>query len=149
MPQEEWLASLPRKQMGVGVLFLNETGELLIVKPNYRDHWQVVGGVIDANESPMTAAIRETKEEITVDIDTPKLLGVAYVSRRDSLRWVFYGGVLGADMISNIKIQKEELDEFKFVPMHEALTPVSTDFSKLLPVCFEAIEAGIPRYLEI
>jgi len=59
--------SLPKKRMASGVLYLNEVRELLIVKPTYRDHWLIPGGVVEINESPLQAARREVKEELGID----------------------------------------------------------------------------------
>lgn len=52
MPDKEYFASLPRKRMGVGILFFYQN-KLLILKPNYKPFWLLPGGVIDANESPL------------------------------------------------------------------------------------------------
>lgn len=58
----QYYKGLPKKRMGVGALFLNDKNEILIVKPSYKDHWSVPGGVVDENESPRQACIREVKK---------------------------------------------------------------------------------------
>ncbi len=68
MTDQEYLKNLPRKRMASGVIFFNEAGEILIVKPSYKDHWSVPGGVIDKDESPRDAALREVKEEVGLDL---------------------------------------------------------------------------------
>ena len=73
---EEYAKILPKKQVGTAVIFLNANGEILIVKPNYRDGWLVPGGATDENESPLHCAIREVKEEIGLDIPEIKLVGI-------------------------------------------------------------------------
>ena len=65
---EEHYKSLPKKRSGSSVLFLNEKGELLIVKPSYKSGWLPVGGTVDDSESPSVAAQRETREEIGLDL---------------------------------------------------------------------------------
>lgn len=50
--------------MGAAVLFTDDAGRALLVEPVYKSYWEIVGGCVDANESPRQAAIRETKEEI-------------------------------------------------------------------------------------
>src|SRR5512146_1882310 len=93
--QEDYYKSLPTKRMGTGVLFFNVKGELLIVKPNYKEGWSIPGGVIDANESPRAAGFRETKEEIGIDIDEVQFLCVCYSlndwPKTESLQFVFNG----------------------------------------------------------
>jgi 8-oxo-dGTP diphosphatase len=104
---EEYLKSLPRKKIAAAAIFFNEKNELLIVKPNYRDHWLVPGGIVEKNESPAHGCIREVKEEISLIIHTPKFVGVNYVVGNDDegLHFVFYCGVLTQDQTSQIKIQ--------------------------------------------
>lgn len=43
----EFYNSLLKKQIAAGVLFFDNKGELLIVKPSYKNHWSVPGGVIE------------------------------------------------------------------------------------------------------
>ena len=40
----DYYKNLPRKRMGSGALFFNSKDEALIVKPNYKDHWEIPGG---------------------------------------------------------------------------------------------------------
>ncbi|GAB4532071.1 MAG: hypothetical protein Tsb0014_16140 [Pleurocapsa sp.] len=58
MNRQEYLASLPKKIMGAGCLLFNTEGKILIVKPTYKDAWNLPGGVVEANESPRNACIR-------------------------------------------------------------------------------------------
>ena len=81
-----WLASLDRRFSSAAVLIENEQGELLIVKAGYKDHWSLPGGIVDAGESPLEAAVREVKEEVDIQVD-PKDLKLAMVASRHS---VFY-----------------------------------------------------------
>lgn len=149
---EEYAAQLPRKQVGSGVLFFNTAGELLIVKPDYRDGWLVPGGATDENESPLSCAIRETKEEIGLDVSDLQLVGIYYGPPKgfftDSLRFIYFGGTLSETQISEIKLQTDELEEYRFVPVEEALPLLSPSLQKSLPKCLEAIETKTVAYLE-
>ena len=78
-----WLASLDRRFSSAAVLIENEQGELLIVKAGYKDHWSLPGGIVDAGESPLEAAVREVKEEVDIQVD-PKDLKLAMVASRHS-----------------------------------------------------------------
>ena len=69
-----WYESLPKKRMGSGALFLNEQGLLLLVNPTYKPQWEIPGGLVELNESPHTACIREVKEEIGLKIEPERLL---------------------------------------------------------------------------
>ena len=82
----KYYKNLPKKRMGAGALILNQNDEILIVKPSYKDHWSVPGGVVEENESPRVACIRETKEEIGIDLKNIKFLCVDYNSNKNEPR---------------------------------------------------------------
>lgn len=121
-----WQNALPRKPMAALVLLWNSQGKVLILKPNYRDHWNLPGGVIDESESPIVAAIREVKEELGLQLDEAglNLSSVDYTPAHDGfsdfLSIVFDAGVLSEEQIDQITLQEDELDELRFVTVDEA-----------------------------
>jgi 8-oxo-dGTP pyrophosphatase MutT (NUDIX family) len=146
--------SLPRKRMAAAVLLFNEKKELLIVKPNYRNDWLLPGGIVEENESPKTAAIRELKEEIGLNINADKLefAGVDYKSRKDiggeMVHFIFSGGALPPEIFERIALQKEELDEYKFAPIEEALILLNVHLGKRVAKALNGIKNTTPVYLE-
>lgn len=152
IPEADYLKTHARKRMGVGVLFFDESGKLLIVKPNYKEGWSVTGGVIDADESPKAAAIRETKEEIGLDISDIQFLLVEYVAGAgesiEGLEFMFYGGVLTADQVSKIVIQEEEFDGFQFTDVDTALPLLRPSIKRRTTAALAVIKSGIPTYTE-
>ena len=152
MPQEEYLKSLAAKRTGVAVLFFDESGKLLIVKPNYKEGWQVPGGTVDKDESPKDAAIRETKEEIGIDVEDLTFLSVEYKSEKvygfDFLEFMFLGKTLSQEEVASIVLQEDELDEFKFVTIDEALALFRTSLKRRVPIGLEVIKTGKPVYSE-
>ena len=147
-----YYANLPKKRMGAGVIFHNSRGEILIVKPNYKDHWILPGGVVEANESPQTTCIREIKEELGLNIPRPKFLGVMYLDNRDNrgenLQFVFYGGVLTNEQITSIAINSKELDEYRFTTRGKALKLLSDQSGYRVKHCLEALKNNTQVYLE-
>ena len=149
---EEYAKMIPKKQVGTAVLFFNAKGELLIVKPDYREGWLVPGGACDDNESPLHCAIRETKEEIGLDTTELKLVGVYYGPKTgvftDSLKFVFSGGTLTDEQISQIKLQTEELEKYDFIPSQDAVPLFTSSLQKSIPACLEAIKNNAVAYIE-
>ena len=82
MSEPAYLATLPKKRMAVGVLFVNTRDELLIVKPTYRPEWLIPGGTVEANESPYRAGVREVQEELGLVLPLGRLLCMDYQSAK-------------------------------------------------------------------
>jgi ADP-ribose pyrophosphatase YjhB (NUDIX family) len=152
LPHAEWLKTLPKKRMGVAVLLFNEQGELLIVKQTYRDKWAVPGGVIDENESPEKAGIRETLEEIGVHLTSLQFLGIQYLPKigdnSEAIEFIFTGGTLGAKQIETIILEKDEISEYRFLKVEDALPVLLEETRKRISVCLENPNKNIPIYFE-
>lgn len=153
LSDEEYQRTLPKKQVGTAVLLFNTKGELLIVKPDYKDGWLVPGGSSDENESPSHCALRETKEEIGLDMQELKLIGIYYAHAKgphsDHLKFLFHGGTLSDTQISSIILQEDELDEFKFLPIEDALPLLSGSLQASIPMALTALAKGSVGYLEL
>lgn len=60
----------------VALLIWDDQGRLLLMQNKDTGEWQSIGGGIDPDESPEDAAIREAKEEVSVDVELTSLRGV-------------------------------------------------------------------------
>jgi len=143
---------LPKKRIAAAALLLNERQELLVVKPTYRDGWLLPGGVVEAGESPRQACMREIREELGLTITPSKLLCVDYKApqegREEGLEFVFFGGVLNAELIERIQLQAEELEEFRFVKLEAATELLNPWTARRVPFAVKALQEGITIYLE-
>jgi 8-oxo-dGTP pyrophosphatase MutT (NUDIX family) len=154
IPPEEYYKNLPRKWMATNILLFNSEGKFLIVKPTYRDHWLMPGGLVDANESPTHGAIRELQEEIGLVIDKLEMVCVAYHRDDDGLKgdrvvFVFDGGLLSEPQIGAISLGEDELSECRFVALAEALPLLGPLFEKRIPAALQARTQGRILYLEL
>jgi len=119
---QSFYASLPKKRMGSGCLFFDNECKVLLLKPSYKPTWEIVGGIVENNESPKTACEREVIEEIGLPIKIGDLLVVDYNNypddntKTESLMFIFDGGVLSAEEISKIKIREGEILRYEFFP---------------------------------
>lgn len=149
---KNYYQNLPKKRMGAGALFFNQDNDILIIKPSYKDHWSILGGVVEENESPRVSCVREIKEEIGLEIKDLKFLCVDWTSsvegKGESLQFIFFGGVLTVEQISNIKLAEEEISEYKFLPLEKALPFLSEKLRERIPRCVEALKNGTALYLE-
>jgi 8-oxo-dGTP diphosphatase len=116
----EFYASLPGLQVGAGCIFLDRSDRVLLVKPAYKDPWEIPGGAIEADESPLAACTREIREELGIEWRPGRLLCIDYRRpvdglRGGALRIVFFGGVLSDEDTFRFVLNPEELLEWKFV----------------------------------
>ncbi len=140
LPRAEFLASLPKKRMASSALIRDVAGNILIVKPTYRADWLVPGGSVEADESPLIAAQRETEEEIGLTLDLSRLLLVEYQAASDdtneSLQFVFDGGTINAQQIAQIKLPLDELSEWRFVPLATAVQLLAPKLARRIHIAY-------------
>ncbi|MEV6336341.1 NUDIX hydrolase [Nocardia vinacea] len=109
----EHVAGFPRKRMGAGALFVDDVDRVLLVEPTYKGYWELPGGVVEADESPYAAVVREVGEELGLTVSMGRLLVVDWVPPglypSDGVMLVYDGGVLSTDQITAITLQAEEL----------------------------------------
>jgi len=138
--------------MGAGVLLFDAKKRLLIVKPSYKTGWIIPGGVVEKDESPMSACRREVKEEIGINPAGLKLIGLDYIAaakgQDENLQFTFSGGVLSAAQIRRIKLQAQELRAFRFAPAALALRLLRKKLARRLPYCLLAMKKNSCVYLE-
>ena len=144
--------AMSKKRMAVSAFFLDKEGNILIVKPTYRSDWLLPGGIVEKDESPRQACVREIKEELNIESPLNKLLCVEYLSddtqQTESVQFVFYGGLITESQISSILLPKRELKEYRFSTHEEALQLLSCKLARRLPYCFQALEEDTTFYLE-
>ena len=136
-------SSLPLRK-GVGVALLNKNNQIFVAKriDNPNDFWQMPQGGIDKGENPLKAAyrelneetsiktvelIREIKDEITYYLPD-NLLGIIWKGKYkgQKQKW-FLMRYLGKDEDINIKTNKPEFLEWKWIEL-DKITEVVVDF---------------------
>ncbi len=149
---DEYYRSLPKKRMASGAILFNANDEILIVKPSYKEEWLLPGGIIELNESPRAACIREVKEEIDLDVVDLKLACIDYTFPEhrpdDSLQFVFNGGILSDEQINDIVIDGKEIIDYKFCSIEAAVSFVNNRSKLRIPNAIEAINNNTVVYLE-
>ncbi len=115
---QTWYAGLATMYGAAGALITSPSGELLLVKPNYRDHWSVPGGVLEHGEPPHAGCAREVEEETGLTITAGRLLVVDWLPPdrerpRPFVYFIFDGGEIASN--TGIRLQEEELDDYRFV----------------------------------
>lgn len=148
----EYIASLPRKRMAAGMLFLDPEGRVLIVKPTYREGWLIPGGAVEADEPPSMTCRREVQEELGIDAVPGRLLCVEYLSAYDgyteSMQFIFDGGVLNPITIEQFRLPDAELSGASMAAVDDALRLLNPTLSIRVAYALDALRTGCVHYLE-
>ncbi len=115
--EETWYAGLPGVVVSAGALITDPNGQVLLVKPNYRDYWTVPGGICEHGEAPQDGCSREVGEELGLQIPVGQLLVIDWVApfgmrARPMMHFIFDGGELQDGRA--IVLQEAELDDYRF-----------------------------------
>ena len=144
--RKEYQLSLPKKRVSAGCLFFDKSQRLLIVKPTYKEGWEIPGGAVNDNESPLAACIREVAEELGLERRPLRLLSVDFTGetkqRTESLSFIFDGGVLSDEEIAAILLPEKELSEYRCLTPTDALTLLNRRLRRRVRRGRAAREAG-------
>ncbi len=131
---------LPKKRLAAGVLLFDHFDRLLLVKPSYRPDWLVPGGVVEKDESPWTAAKRETLEEVGLTLSQLRFLAMDWRSTDDdyddSLHFLFDGGRLSQDQQASIACDGIEIVDYKFAGKEEAKSLLDPYLGRRIMPCW-------------
>ncbi|MGH3678892.1 MAG: NUDIX domain-containing protein [Natronosporangium sp.] len=141
----------PRKRVSADVLVRDSAGLLLLVDPKYKPDWDTPGGMAEANEPPQETVRRELREELGLDIAVGGLLCVDWVAPHgpwdDLLAFVFDGGELTGDQISEIRLHDQELAAYEFCTPAQAQRRLRPYVWRRIAAALEALRVGRTVYL--
>lgn len=152
MSDKAYQRGLPKKRMSAGALFFDEAGRLLIVESAYKSYWEIPGGVVELNESPYQACVREVREELGLERPLHHLLCVDYLpeseQKTEAIIFIFLGGVLTEAEIEAIRLPAEELRSYAFVEMEVGYGRFNPRLARRVQQCLAALANGQVIYLE-
>ncbi|GIF09805.1 hypothetical protein Asi03nite_73430 [Actinoplanes siamensis] len=138
-------------RVAAGALFFDEAGRVLIVKPTYKEGWEIPGGYVEPGESPRAACIREVQEELGLSVAIGSHLVVDWApapSEGDKILFIFDGGILITETLTQIKFRDGELAEWRFVGHEDLEIHMPARLSRRIRTAIEARKCGAPAYAE-
>ncbi|SCF12835.1 NUDIX domain-containing protein [Micromonospora echinospora] len=101
-----------------GALFLDGEGRVLLVRPTYKEHWEIPGGYVEPGESPRSACNREIEEELGFKIEVGQMLVVDWAPAEhegDKLLFIFDANTAATVREQDICFSDGELREWRYV----------------------------------
>ena len=158
---------LPPKLEAHGAVFFDAENRLLVVKTSYGTNaWGIPGGVAEVDESPRATVRREVEEEIGLVKEPGALLVVAWQPARrrvltarqraegwaerlpDGVQLIFDGGVLTPVDIAAIKLDTEEIENYTFLYVDDAIERMDPLHARWTAAAVRARNTGRVVYLE-
>jgi 8-oxo-dGTP diphosphatase len=110
------------KGMGAAAVICDEAGNVLLVRHTYgRLNWELPGGLVESNESPSDAVLREVAEETGLTVEIQSLAAYYYEPAEDLVQFVFRCNADG----SSPKPNSPEISECDFWPPDQPPRPIS------------------------
>jgi 8-oxo-dGTP diphosphatase len=109
-------------RVAAGVLYRDSAGRVLLVKPIYKDGWDLPGGYVEPGESPHAAASREVQEELGAALPVGRALVVDWAphpEEGDKLLFIFDGGAVDDDALRATRPEPREIEAARFHPVDD------------------------------
>ncbi|MEU4245238.1 NUDIX hydrolase [Actinoplanes sp. NPDC026619] len=133
--------------VAAGALFRDPRGRIMLVRPHYKDSWEIPGGMVEEGETPSEACSREVREELGLVVSPGQALVVDWAPHPvdgDKLLFVFDGGRLTDAQHAAIEFTDGEILEWRYVPAEHLTDYVVDRLARRL----RAAVPGETRYLE-
>lgn len=148
---EDQTPPMSRPRVAAGALFFDDEGRVLLVKPTYKEGWDIPGGYVEPGETPTEACAREVREELGLDREVGALLVADWApSERegDKILFVFEGGLLSEDEFRTTKLPPEELESARFHDRADLQRVLIPRLARRIDAALDALDGGRTDYLE-
>src|SRR3954453_18758089 len=142
---------MARPRVAAGLLMHDDQGRILMVRPTYKEGWDIPGGYVETDESPAQAAERELAEELNLRRSPGRLLVVDWAphpAEGDKLLFVFDGGTLTPAEVDALQLGADEIAEARYWLPDELDTLAPARLVNRLRLALDALSSGRTLYAE-
>ncbi|CAG7571278.1 RimJ/RimL family protein N-acetyltransferase [Barrientosiimonas humi] len=145
-------AGLPRKRTISQGLVRNQRGEVLLCELTYKRYWDLPGGVVDPDESPAHAVLREVGEELQVPARLRRLVVVSWLPPwqgwDDAMLYLFELSV-AEDEVARATLEPREIRAIHWADAETVRARCAPYTARLIEHATQLLDAGAPTaYLE-
>ncbi|MFG1757476.1 NUDIX domain-containing protein [Micromonospora echinofusca] len=138
-------------RVAAGALFFDNEGRVLLVRPAYKEHWDIPGGYVEPGESPRAACMREIEEELGLVTKVGSMLVVDWAPAEhegDKLLFVFDAGCLAVEQERAIRFVDGELLEWRYVAAETLDHHGPPRLARRIRAAIAARNSGVATYAE-
>lgn len=142
---------MARPRVAAGALFLDTEHRILLVKPKYKDGWDLPGGYVEPDESPRNACTREIREELGIHIQLGRLLTIDWAPSEtdgDKLLFIFGVGQVPPIELGRLSLQAAELSYAGYHQASELDDLMPARLARRIHAALAAHRDGTTAYLE-
>ncbi|WP_433308324.1 NUDIX domain-containing protein [Micromonospora sp. CA-269861] len=145
-----WYANLASFYAAAAALITDPAGNVLLVKPTYRDHWAFPGGYVDEGEYPHDACAREIREELGISLAVGDLLVVDWAPAagqrpRAIISFTFDCGSIAS--LDGLVLPGQELEDAAFFSPRGAQQRLPDNVAARVHTAMSARDLHAPLYL--
>jgi 8-oxo-dGTP diphosphatase len=136
-------------RVAAGALFCDDTGRVLLVKPTYKEGWDLPGGYVEPGETPSEGCEREIKEELGLLRRVGSLLVVDWApspNEGDKVLFIFDGGAIETE--SQLQLPEAELSEVRYFTPEQLPSALNERLTRRVFAAMDAKDGAKSRYLE-
>ncbi|MEU1397093.1 NUDIX hydrolase [Micromonospora zamorensis] len=145
-----WYANLASFYAAAAAFITDPAGNVLLVKPTYRDHWAFPGGYVDEGEYPHEACAREIREELGVALRVGDLLVVDWAPPAGQRPRALISFTFDCGSIANFdgfNLAGQELEDIAFFQRREAERLLPDSIATRVHAAIGARNGHAPVYL--
>ena len=122
-------------------IYDDELNFILIKRKNdpFKDHWALPGGFVEYGESVENAAVREAKEETSIDVELESLVNVYSEPDRDPRGHTVTVAYTAKGDLSTKKADSDAKDISIFTPGDIAKLNIAFDHVKIIRDCIDKV----------
>lgn len=148
---EDQAPPMAHPRVAAGALFCDDTGRVLLVKPTYKEGWDLPGGYVEPGETPSQGCVREIKEELGLVRNVGRLLIVDWApspNEGDKILFIFEGGGIDAESHSQLQLPAAELSEVRYFDRAQLPSVFSERLTRRVTAAMDAKAREQTGYLE-
>ena len=123
------------KRLSCGVVILNRERELLLCHVTGQNHWDLPKGGIDPGETPLDAAIRETREESGLCLQADALLDLGRFAYTNKKNLHLFACLMPRFDLKELRCESRYLDRYSGRQMPEMDGYGWFDFERVAALC--------------